>query len=277
MKVFNIQERVALGLQIINGLKIINDNHIIHKDIKPENIIYGHDNIIYFIDFGASRIFDGSKKRDTVLLGTQNYASPEHYGYQETTYKSDMYSLGRVLLDLELANEFSSVIETCLQINPNDRYEDYNQLINEYSSIAKKLYSAPLTNNNLVNKKSNSSEKQNLIKKISNIFGFQKYGYCFDKSIPQTIYTIVIIIFYIFMGIYLFFSEKTYYKMPFIFTGTIILMIFFTCYIVDIIRIIIKKIIRPDTPLLKYLIRALINFTILFIAVVLLSILDTLL
>lgn len=264
-----------MGLQIINGLKIINDNHIIHKDIKPENIIYGYDNIIYFIDFGASRIFDGSKKRDTMLLGTQSYASPEHYGYQETTYKSDMYSLGRVLVDLELPNEFSSIIETCLQINPNDRYEDYNQLINEYSSIAQKLYNASLANNQLVNKKGNSNEKQTLIKKISNIVGFQKYGYCFDKSIPQTIYTVIIVLLYIFMGIYLFFSEKTYNNLLLTFAGTIIIMIVFTCYIVDIIRITIKKLIRPDIPLLKYLIRALINFAILFIAVVLLSIIDT--
>lgn len=67
---------------------------VIYRDLKPGNIMITHDGIVKIIDFGIARTHKGSKRRDTVLMGTEAYAAPELYGGKgESAPDTDIYSL----------------------------------------------------------------------------------------------------------------------------------------------------------------------------------------
>ena len=72
---------------------------IIYRDLKPGNIMVTKNDEVKLIDFGIARRFKGSKKQDTVLLGTPGYAPPEQYGknQSESDARSDVYALGATL------------------------------------------------------------------------------------------------------------------------------------------------------------------------------------
>lgn len=68
----------------------------IFRDLKPENIMLTPLGRVYLIDFGIVRRFVAGQHRDTVALGSPGYAAPEQYGKEQTTPRSDIYSLGVV-------------------------------------------------------------------------------------------------------------------------------------------------------------------------------------
>lgn len=70
---------------------------VIHRDIKPQNIIVKPDGTISLIDFDISRIYHANIKTDTQFIGTREYAPPEQYGFSQTDCRSDIYSAGVVL------------------------------------------------------------------------------------------------------------------------------------------------------------------------------------
>ncbi len=70
---------------------------VIHRDIKPQNIIVRPDGKISLIDFDISRVYRAEAKTDTQFFGTREYAPPEQYGFSQTDCRTDIYSLGVVL------------------------------------------------------------------------------------------------------------------------------------------------------------------------------------
>lgn len=70
---------------------------VIHRDIKPQNIIVKSDGTISLIDFDISRIYHADAKTDTEFIGTRGYAPPEQYGFSQTDPRTDIYSAGVVL------------------------------------------------------------------------------------------------------------------------------------------------------------------------------------
>lgn len=72
---------------------------IVYRDLKPGNIMITDTDEVKLIDFGIARRYKGSKKQDTVLLGTPGYAPPEQYGknQSESDARSDIYALGATL------------------------------------------------------------------------------------------------------------------------------------------------------------------------------------
>ncbi len=122
----NQLKNLFIGLiRILGSLKELN---IVHKDIKPENIIISSSEHIFLTDFDISRI-ENNNSYDTLLFGTRGYASPEHFGYSTTTFKSDMFSLGKVIEELDVNNYFTSAVSICTQIDPKHRFDDYDELI----------------------------------------------------------------------------------------------------------------------------------------------------
>lgn len=111
---------------ILEELKKIN---VVHKDLKPENIVVSH-NDIYLIDFDVSRL-SNPKEEDTTLFGTRGYASPEHFGYSSTSFKSDMFSLGRVIEEVDEHFQYRNITSKCTEIDPVNRYNSYKELIME--------------------------------------------------------------------------------------------------------------------------------------------------
>lgn len=112
---------------LISTLSNLHEHKIIHKDIKPENIIISNTGKVYLIDFGAARL-EKEGSRDTHLLGTEYYASPEHYGYAQTSFKSDIYSLGKIIEELDKRQSFTDMITRCCAIDPANRYASYTEM-----------------------------------------------------------------------------------------------------------------------------------------------------
>jgi len=76
---------------------------IIFRDLKPSNAMVTNTGVVKLIDFGIARTYKVGKKRDTVAMGSENYAAPEQWGKGQTDARSDLYSLGATLYHL-LAN-----------------------------------------------------------------------------------------------------------------------------------------------------------------------------
>jgi serine/threonine-protein kinase len=74
---------------------------VIFRDLKPSNVMVTPEENIKLIDFGVARLFDPSKRTDTLKMGTPGYAPPEQYaGQGQTTPRSDVYALGATLHEL---------------------------------------------------------------------------------------------------------------------------------------------------------------------------------
>jgi serine/threonine protein kinase len=76
---------------------------IIFRDMKPSNVMVTNTGLVKLIDFGIARTFKVGKKRDTVAMGSENYAAPEQWGKGQTDARSDLYGLGATMYHL-LAN-----------------------------------------------------------------------------------------------------------------------------------------------------------------------------
>ncbi|MFD1175672.1 serine/threonine protein kinase [Paenibacillus puldeungensis] len=103
------EDLLHFALQITEGLHYLHthDPAIIHRDLKPSNLLVDHKGEIRFIDFGIARMYSANKPEDTVLLGTVGFAAPEQYGGRQTDGRTDLYSLGAVILYLGTRLHFS--------------------------------------------------------------------------------------------------------------------------------------------------------------------------
>lgn len=115
---------------------------VIHRDIKPQNIVAGRDGSVHLIDFGIAREHKRQRRQDTSVVLTLDYASPEQYGFEQTTPLSDIYSLGVVLLFLSTGrtvrsdlgaqivnNRLRELIDTCIAFNPKARFQSAEALL----------------------------------------------------------------------------------------------------------------------------------------------------
>ncbi|MBU5672490.1 serine/threonine protein kinase [Paenibacillus brevis] len=112
-------ERLAvIGMQICEGLSYLHglDPPIIHRDLKPSNLMVDASGDIRFIDFGISRRYSIHRDEDTVKLGTIGFAAPEQYGGSQSDARSDLYSLGAVLLYLATEGQHSFWCEKAEQL-----------------------------------------------------------------------------------------------------------------------------------------------------------------
>jgi serine/threonine protein kinase len=126
--------KVLLGL--CDALTVLHDLGIIHRDVKPENVIVEKSKRIVLIDFNASRIESGASK-DTVIMGTVGYASPEQLGLAPTDARTDIYAVG-VLYNVMLTGQHPSVtiapgkagriVRKCTAVNPNERFQTATEL-----------------------------------------------------------------------------------------------------------------------------------------------------
>ena len=102
----NIDKRLVIAISLANALKTLHLNHLIHKDITPDNIVYNEDtNQIQIIDFGIASLLNNefhNFQNVNQLEGTLSYISPEQTGRvnRNLDYRSDLYSYGVVLYEL---------------------------------------------------------------------------------------------------------------------------------------------------------------------------------
>ncbi|KAA5831887.1 serine/threonine-protein kinase [Saccharopolyspora hirsuta] len=95
-------QRVAeIGSRLADVLAHVHDNGIVHRDVKPSNVLIACDDSVYLADFGISRLAAAAARRTSsgVLIGTATYMSPEQVSGGEVGYPADVYALGLVLLE----------------------------------------------------------------------------------------------------------------------------------------------------------------------------------
>lgn len=97
----SLEEIALIGLDLFAGLEAVHDIGVIHRDIKPANVHLGGDGTAKLLDFGIAREEKGTRLTgDGIFVGTPAYASPELLSGEEVGGRSDLYSVGVMLLEL---------------------------------------------------------------------------------------------------------------------------------------------------------------------------------
>jgi eukaryotic-like serine/threonine-protein kinase len=155
-----VKEAVGIGIQIAQGMEAAHDNRIIHRDIKPQNIIISRDGKVKVTDFGIAKATN-SNTITSNAMGSVHYLSPEQARGGYSDEKSDIYSLGVTLyemlsgkvpfagdntvsvallhiqgeamplreLDPEIPVSIDKIVQKCMQKRPERRYHSASELI----------------------------------------------------------------------------------------------------------------------------------------------------
>jgi eukaryotic-like serine/threonine-protein kinase len=109
------REAVALVLQACAGLQHAHDAGLVHRDVKPGNLLLREDSVLKIADFGIARAAEATQLTQLgTVLGTAAYLAPEQAAGEEVTAAADIYSLGAVLYELLTGRppyEFDSLAE----------------------------------------------------------------------------------------------------------------------------------------------------------------------
>ncbi len=96
-----VRDAVQLALQVARALSFAHDRGLVHRDVKPQNVLLNDDGQAKVTDFGIARSLDMQGVTQTgTVLGTSDYIAPEQARGQKVDPKTDIYSLGAVLYEL---------------------------------------------------------------------------------------------------------------------------------------------------------------------------------
>ncbi len=122
----------VIGIALCDALSALHSLGIIHRDVKPENIMVENDGNVRLMDLDAARIYKPLQAVDTAVLGTVQYAAPEQFGVGQSDARTDIFSVG-VLLNVLLTGVHPSaeitkgkmrkIVEKCTQMEPSKRYQ----------------------------------------------------------------------------------------------------------------------------------------------------------
>lgn len=120
---------IQIGKQIVDLLESIHSRGLIHRDIKPDNFLFGLESKLYLIDFGFCKSYlkdDNvhiSNKKTSRLIGSVNFASVHSHEHWELSRRDDLISLGYILYYLYYGDlEWS-------KINVRENYEENNKKV----------------------------------------------------------------------------------------------------------------------------------------------------
>ena len=94
-----IKEATSIAIQVSAGLEVAHNNHIVHRDIKPQNIIISREGKVKVTDFGIAKATT-SQTTTSSAMGSVHYASPEQARGGYVDHRSDIYSLGIVMYEM---------------------------------------------------------------------------------------------------------------------------------------------------------------------------------
>lgn len=121
---------------LCHALSVLHARGLVHRDVKPENVVISDNGNVVLIDMNASRRM-GNTDRDTVIMGTVGYVSPEQLGLSQTDARTDIYAAG-VLYNVMVTGQHPSVfiapgrvgriVRKCTAVNPDERYQTADAL-----------------------------------------------------------------------------------------------------------------------------------------------------
>ncbi|MBR4286076.1 MAG: serine/threonine protein kinase [Clostridia bacterium] len=138
------KQALKYSIQICEALSILHSKQIIHRDIKPDNVIITPEDNAVLIDLSASRLLTDNERKDTVSLGTVGYAAPEQYGIHQSTPPTDIYALGVLINELMLgchptiktpSGKLGKIIKKCTETQIYNRYQSADKLMSDLKKI----------------------------------------------------------------------------------------------------------------------------------------------
>lgn len=146
-------QTAAIGEQLCRALQALHEKEIIHRDVKPENVLITSSGRVVLLDLDASSKYDPEKDQDTRLLGTAGYAAPEQFGFGRSDVRADLFSLG-VLLNVMQTGQHPSrclakgslrrIIEKCIEVNADKRYATAAELGHQLAKYAMSAQPCPV-------------------------------------------------------------------------------------------------------------------------------------
>ncbi len=97
----NLNEAIDIMMQLTSGIACAHDSYIIHRDIKPQNVMILEDGRVKITDFGIAMALNNNELTQTnSVMGSVHYLPPEQASGNGSTIKSDIYSLGILMFEL---------------------------------------------------------------------------------------------------------------------------------------------------------------------------------
>ena len=168
----SVPETIDIVSQLTDGLAHAHDSYIIHRDIKPQNIMILDDGMVKITDFGIAMALNASDLTQTnSVMGSVHYLPPEQASGKGSTIKSDIYSLGIMMYEM-LAGTMPFRGETAVEIA-------MKHLKNPMPSIRKVNPSVPQSLENIILKATakNTKNRYNNVREL-----YDDLKTCLDKS-----------------------------------------------------------------------------------------------
>ena len=160
------EKKLDILKQVLKGLEVIHQSGLVHRDLKPDNIIVGDDNVVKIVDFGVVKNFN-EKSLFNNECGTPNYMAPEQFDARGADYRSDIFAIGVIFYELFIGKnpfkgrdlqetvknintltikklneidpnysiQISNVVDKCLNKVPSQRYQNVLSLNDDIKNI----------------------------------------------------------------------------------------------------------------------------------------------
>lgn len=134
---FSERQATKILSQICDALSALHSEGIIHRDVTASNVMLTDSLTAKLIDYDIARAVRENASRDTQILGTVGYASPEQFGFSQTGVRADIYACGALLNvmltgalpgELRYSGPLSEVIGYCVEIDEKKRYASAAEL-----------------------------------------------------------------------------------------------------------------------------------------------------
>jgi serine/threonine-protein kinase len=170
-----LARKLELIEDLCSGLGFAHKAGIVHRDVKPANIMVERDGVLKILDFGIARIAESGMTQAGMLIGTLNYMSPEQVAGQVVDGRSDIFAVGAVLYEFitsqqafpgglhngilnrilneppkpveelcpGLDAEIGEIVGRALAKKPEDRYQDLAAMRKQLEAVRRRLETAP--------------------------------------------------------------------------------------------------------------------------------------